>query len=294
MSVISKSGGRDFHGSVFGYLRDYQLNSNEWFANKVGAERVKNKFNYPGFTISGPLLIPGTSFNKNRDKVFFFAGFEYFGQAPRHRLRQVVGPDRRAARRRLQQLRPRSGSGSFVNTVPINFPGGIVPASLIDPGGQALLNMFPQPNADPAHDRRLQLRRQPPARPERLAGPRARRLQHLRQHEAVRALQHPARDAALRDRPVVEERRAPAPVPVPDQREEPLRLGLGQPDARVRPDADERDDPRRHLHQLPEPRSTTGRRSRARPSAIRTRASSARATTRSRPSTRAAGAPTAR
>ena len=80
MSVISKSGGRDFHGSVFGYFRDYHLNSNEWFANKVGAERVKNKFTYPGFTISGPLLIPGTDFNKNRDKVFFFVGFEYFGQ----------------------------------------------------------------------------------------------------------------------------------------------------------------------------------------------------------------------
>ena len=80
MSVISKSGGRDFHGSVFGYFRDYRLNSNEWFGNKVGAERVKNKFTYPGFTLSGPLLIPGTGFNKNRDKVFFFVGFEYFGQ----------------------------------------------------------------------------------------------------------------------------------------------------------------------------------------------------------------------
>ena len=80
MSVISKQGGRDFHGSVFGYLRDYHLNSNEWFANKVGADRVKNKFIYPGFSVSGPLLIPGTDFNKNRDKVFFFAGFEYFGQ----------------------------------------------------------------------------------------------------------------------------------------------------------------------------------------------------------------------
>ena len=41
------------------------------------------------------------------------------------------------------------GSGSFVNTVP-NVGGGVIPANLIDPGGQVLLNVFPQPNANPA------------------------------------------------------------------------------------------------------------------------------------------------
>src|SRR5512142_2181526 len=38
MSVVSKAGGRDFHGSVFAYIRDYHLNSNEWYANWVGAD----------------------------------------------------------------------------------------------------------------------------------------------------------------------------------------------------------------------------------------------------------------
>jgi len=148
MSVISKSGGREFHGSVFGYFRDYHLNSNEWFANKVGAERVKNKFTYPGFTISGPLLIPGTGFNKNRDKVFFFAGFEYFGQAldTGYVKSWVPTADMRAGNFSNAAA---VGTGSFVNTVP-NFPGGIVPANRIDPGGQALLNMFQSPNANPA------------------------------------------------------------------------------------------------------------------------------------------------
>ena len=148
MSVISKQGGREFHGSVFGYFRDYHLNSNEWYANKVDQERVKNKFTYPGFTISGPLLIPGTGFNKNRDKVFFFAGFEYFGQAldtgyvkswvPTAEMRN--GDFRNAAS---------VGTGGFVNTVP-SIGGGVIPANLIDPGGKALLNVFPSPNADPS------------------------------------------------------------------------------------------------------------------------------------------------
>ncbi len=122
MSVISKSGGREFHGSVFGYLRDYRLNSNEWFANKVEADRVKNKFIYPGFTLSGPLLIPGTGFNKNRDKVFFFAGFEYFGQTLDTGYVKSWVPT--AAMRNGDFTNPGAvGSGSFVNT-PINLPGG--------------------------------------------------------------------------------------------------------------------------------------------------------------------------
>ena len=146
MSVVSKQGGREFHGSLFGYLRDYHLNSNEWFGNKVGAERVKNKFVYPGFSISGPLLIPGTGFNKNRDKVFFFAGFEYFGQkldtgyvkswVPTAEMRN--GDFRNAAA---------VGSGSFVNTVPTP---AVIPQSQWDAGGRALLNMFPSANANPA------------------------------------------------------------------------------------------------------------------------------------------------
>ena len=148
MSVISKQGGREFHGSLFAYLRDYHLNSNEWYANKIGADKVKNKFTYPGFTISGPLLIPGTDFNKNRDKVFFFAGFEYFGQALDTGYVKSWVP---TAEMRGGDFRNAAavGSGGFVNTVP-NVGGGVIPGNLIDPGGQVLLNVFQQPNANPA------------------------------------------------------------------------------------------------------------------------------------------------
>ena len=81
ISIASRAGTSDFHGTGFFFLRNDALNSNEWFANKVGKDRVKNKFLYPGFNVSGPVLVPGTDFNKNRDKVFFFLGYEYFKQA---------------------------------------------------------------------------------------------------------------------------------------------------------------------------------------------------------------------
>ena len=153
MTVVSKQGGREFHGTLYTYLRDYHLNSNEWFANKVGKDRVKNKFLYPGFNVSGPVLVPGTDFNKNRDKVFFFLGYEYFKQAldtgfvkswvPTAAMRN--GDFSQAA----SYLGPGTG-GTYVNSVPAGFPGGIIPPSQIDPGGRALLNVFPQPNANPA------------------------------------------------------------------------------------------------------------------------------------------------
>ena len=41
-------------------------------------------------------------------------------------------------------------SNSFVSTVPTNLVNGRIPASQIDPNGQALLRLLPRPNADPA------------------------------------------------------------------------------------------------------------------------------------------------
>jgi hypothetical protein len=146
MTVVTKSGGRDFHGSAFLYFRDYRLNSNEWFANKIERDRVQNSFVYPGFTLSGPLSIG--SFNKDRDKLFFFAGYEYYKQRLDTGFIRSWVPDQ-AMRAGDFSNAASVGSGGFVNKVP-NFPGGVVPGNLIDPGGQALLNTFPMPNIDPA------------------------------------------------------------------------------------------------------------------------------------------------
>jgi Carboxypeptidase regulatory-like domain len=149
MTVVSKQGGRDFHGTLYTYLRDYHLNSNEWFANKVGSDRTKSKFLYPGFNVSGPVLIPGTNFNKNRDKVFFFLGYERFQQKLDTGFVKSWVPTDAMRNGDFSQAANLGLSGGFVNTVP-NFPGGIVPSNLIDPGGRALLNVFPKPNANPS------------------------------------------------------------------------------------------------------------------------------------------------
>ncbi len=150
MSVLSKSGGREFHGTLYSYLRDYHLNSNDWFANKIGRERVKNEFFYPGFNLSGPLLIPGTGFNKGRDKVFFFLGFEYFKQRLDTGFVKSWVPTAAMRNGDFSQAADLGLTGSDVNQVPSGFPGGIIPPSQFDPGGRTLLNLYPSPNADPA------------------------------------------------------------------------------------------------------------------------------------------------
>jgi len=140
MSVITKAGGREFHGSVFGYFRDYNLNSNEWFANKVNRDRVQNKFVYPGGTLSGPL---------KQDKIFFFVGYEYYKQRIDTGFIKSWVPTA-AMRNGDFSGASQVGNGSFVNTQPQGFPNGVIPGNLFDPGGRALLNTLPLPNVDPA------------------------------------------------------------------------------------------------------------------------------------------------
>jgi hypothetical protein len=148
MSVVSKQGGRDFHGTAFTYLRHYNLNSNEWFANKIGSEKVKNQFLYPGFNVGGPVFLPGTDFNKSRDKLFFFVGYEYFKQRLDTGFIKSWVPTDAMRNGDFSQAANLGLSGSYINKVPTGFPNGVVPASQFDAGGRALLNLLPRPNAD--------------------------------------------------------------------------------------------------------------------------------------------------
>jgi hypothetical protein len=150
MTVVSKSGGRDFHGSLYAFLRDYHLNSNDWFGNKVGSERVKHQFFYPGANLGGPLIVPGTDFNKNRDKVFFFLGYEYFKQRIDTGFVKSWVPTAAMRNGDFSGVASLGLSGDDVTRPPDGFDNGIIPASEIDPGGKALLNLYPMPNADPS------------------------------------------------------------------------------------------------------------------------------------------------
>src|SRR5437773_7556921 len=82
IDAVTKSGGRDYHGAVFYYGRNAALNANDFSNNLAGIPKPASKFNYLGFNLGGPVRIPGTNFNKNRDKLFFFVGMEWQRQLP--------------------------------------------------------------------------------------------------------------------------------------------------------------------------------------------------------------------
>ena len=154
VTSVSKSGGHDFHGSAFFYARNYALNANDALFNANGQPRPENKYYYPGATLGGPVLIPGTHFNKNRNKLFFFTGYEYFYQVLDTGLLRATVPTpgmingnfSPAELSKLGNITASGGPPGQVNQA--TFPGGIIPASLIDKNTQAMMKLYPAPNAD--------------------------------------------------------------------------------------------------------------------------------------------------
>ena len=61
IEYTSKSGTNEFHGSVYHYLAKDALNANTIFAEKSGIEKTPISNKNPGFTLGGPLILPGTT-----------------------------------------------------------------------------------------------------------------------------------------------------------------------------------------------------------------------------------------
>jgi len=158
ISSVAKSGGQNFHGSGFFSARNYVLNSNDWLNNYNKVPRPQNKYYYPGGTFSGPLIIPGTSTNKSRQKLFFFTGFEYFYQVLDTGLLRSTVPtpgmiNGDFSPGELAKLGTITASGSPPGQINARnvaiYPGGIISKAAIDPNMQALMKLYPAPNTDP-------------------------------------------------------------------------------------------------------------------------------------------------
>jgi len=82
VNTNTKGGGSQFRGAAYLYARNHVLNANDAFNKQstVNQPRPNDSYYYPGFNIGGPILLPGTGFNKSRQKLFFFEGFEYYDQ----------------------------------------------------------------------------------------------------------------------------------------------------------------------------------------------------------------------
>jgi hypothetical protein len=81
MNAITKSGTRDFHGDVWEFLRNSDLDANNFFANAAvpSIPRPQFKRNQFGGTAGGPLYLPRVY--EKRDKTFIFGDIEALRQS---------------------------------------------------------------------------------------------------------------------------------------------------------------------------------------------------------------------
>jgi hypothetical protein len=76
ITVITRSGTSQFHGSAYEFFRNNVVNANNYFNNLAGIARPELRWNDFGFTLGGPLYVPGL-YSKEKSKTFFFYSQEW-------------------------------------------------------------------------------------------------------------------------------------------------------------------------------------------------------------------------
>lgn len=148
VSIVTKSGTREFHGSLYGYKRHESFNANDTFNNRNSLQRPIYRHTTAGFTLGGPVYVPGV-FNEKKEKLFFFYSFEHLDTLTPLPLRQVTMPTERERRGDFSQSLDLNGNLIVIRD-PVTgqpFSGNIIPADRFNANGRALLNRFPLPNA---------------------------------------------------------------------------------------------------------------------------------------------------
>jgi hypothetical protein len=76
VQVVTKSGTQDFRGSAYWYGRRSAWNANTWLNNRAGTPIPESSRNDMGYTVGGPIYIPGR-FNAEKRRLFFFWAQEW-------------------------------------------------------------------------------------------------------------------------------------------------------------------------------------------------------------------------
>jgi hypothetical protein len=127
VNAVTKSGTNQLHGDLFEFLRNGDLNANDFFNNKNGLPRDTLKRNQFGGTVGGPI---------RKDKIF------YFGAYQRTSLRSD------GVQRTAFIPTPAMVSGDFTaisTTLPasLGFSGNKISPSLLNPVSLNIVKTFP-------------------------------------------------------------------------------------------------------------------------------------------------------
>jgi hypothetical protein len=163
--AIGKSGTSQFHGQGYLYARNGVFNSwDSYFKATNVKSKPDDSYYYPGGDFGGPVILPWTHFNRNHDKLFFYAAYEYMDQHPSGSVNERFIPTQQMMQGNfspayLATLGSNLANGPFQNNTLAPcatqcsngqlWPGGMIPASQLDSNSAALYKTFPQPNIDP-------------------------------------------------------------------------------------------------------------------------------------------------
>ena len=128
VTVITKSGSNQFHGSAYEFLRDDAFDARNFFAPDVPALK-QHQF---GATFGGLII---------KDRTFFFSSYEGFrqtkGRATTTTVPSLLLRQGNFSQSQIKPLDPRTG---------LRFPGDIIPQSRFDPVSRKVLALYPEPN----------------------------------------------------------------------------------------------------------------------------------------------------
>ncbi|HYO64203.1 MAG TPA: carboxypeptidase regulatory-like domain-containing protein [Pyrinomonadaceae bacterium] len=166
-NVTTKAGGNDFHGTIYEFLRRYQLDANTFPNNAAGRPRFfteagtgrnlgGNKLDDYGFVLTGPVMLPrfgegGRAVYSGRNRTFFMFAYQGYKQTRPNTDSVASVPTA------LERAGDFSQSGITIYD-PLTttcaggvctrqpFPGNRIPAIRLNPVGQAIVNTMPLPN----------------------------------------------------------------------------------------------------------------------------------------------------
>ncbi len=156
--IVSKSGTRDFHGSLYEYLRNSAMNANTWSRNLSTLTNYAAPFRYNNFggTIGGPVWAPGMK-DWFRQHLFFFVAEDWIRYRYADSTQEAVPTQNMRNGNFSDLLSPNPWySGSHVIYNPTTCPtsggascvpyvGNIIPVSQLSPNGIAIINAYPLP-----------------------------------------------------------------------------------------------------------------------------------------------------
>ncbi|MFB3903754.1 MAG: carboxypeptidase regulatory-like domain-containing protein [Acidobacteriota bacterium] len=155
VNMISSSGTNDFHGEGHEWIRNSALDANSFFDNAAGNKKKVYQDNRFGFSMGGPVLIPGLYNGKNRTFWFFTFEANPF-EVPRSQVltiptaRQLAGDfsDLLTLGSNYQiydpaTTRPAAESGRFQRDP---LAGNLIPPDRISPVAKKIMAYWPQPN----------------------------------------------------------------------------------------------------------------------------------------------------